>query len=111
MNFRKGDTVSVRGTVKYSYDEGDNDKRVFVDVIGSHETLWIKPEDLTLVSQVFEVGDSVRWPINVEGAAPFLYGTVLAIANDHAWIEFGSCEYCTRLLTSIERVEVSDDVA
>jgi hypothetical protein len=109
MNFRKGDTVSLRGTVKHDFspDGKDGDKRVFVDLIGTHETVWIKPEDLTLVGQMFEVGDSVRW--QNAGEELFLYGVILAISDGHAWIDYGQGEYCTRMLTSVERVQIDGD--
>ncbi len=110
MNFRKGDTVSLQGIVKHNFDASDADKRVFVDVIGSHETLWLKPDDITLVGQLFEVGDSARWLVSGD-ADTFQYGVILAINDGHAWIDMGGGDYCTRLLTAIERVEVSDDIA
>ncbi len=108
MNFRKGDTVSLQGTVKHNFDATDTDKRVFVDVVGSHETLWLKPDDITLVRYAFEVGDSARWLVEEN---TYQYGTILAINEGHAWIDMGGGDYCTRLLTAIERVEVSDDIA
>ncbi len=111
MNFRKGDTVSLQGVIKHNYDETDSDKRVFVDVIGSHDTLWMKPEDITLVGQLFEVGDSARWLVSGGQEVSYQYGTVLAINDDHAWIDLGNGDYCTRLLTTIERVEVNNDIA
>ena len=111
MKFRKGDIVSLRGTVKHNFDpcDGEKDTRVFVDIVGSHETIWIKPEDLKLIQQVMEVGDSVRWPHHVH-ADKFLYGVILAISDGHAWIDYGIGEYCTRTTTSIERVEADGDI-
>ena len=99
MKFRKGDIVSLRGTVKHNFDPYDceKDTRVFVDIVGSHETIWIKPEDVTLVQPMFEIGDQVRW--DEHGA-----GTIVAINDGHAWIGMESGDYCTRLLTAIERM-------
>lgn len=110
MNFRKGDTVSLLGLVKHNFepDRDDADKRVFVDLIGSHETVWIRPVNLKLVRQVFEVGDHVRWLQNA-GEGLFLSGEILAISGEHAWIGMSDGNYCTRMLTSMERVDISSD--
>lgn len=113
MKFRKGDTVSIRGTVKHNFDPtgADPDKRVFVDIIGSHETAWMKPEDVKLVAQTFEVGDEVRWLQNA-GEGLFLSGEILAISGEHAWIGMPDGIYCTRTFSAIERVEVEEtDIA
>jgi len=102
MNYRKGDKVSVLGIVKHNQNE---DKNIFVDVIGSHETLWLEPKDMTLVAPMFEVGDECQWGGTGESLG---IGTVLAISDGHAWIDRGGGDYCTRMLTTIERVD-SDD--
>ncbi len=104
MKFRKGDIVSMQGAIKY---DADDKERVFVRVDGSTEELWVKQEILTLVQPHFEVGDQASWRIG-EG---FQYGTVIGLANDHAWIDLGGGDYCTRTLSSIGRVEVADDIA
>lgn len=98
QKFRKGDVVSVRGVVKH--EQGD-DERIFVDIIGCHDTVWLKPTDMTLVQPMFEIGDSIYW--GEHGA-----GIILAIQDGHAWIGMESGDYCTRLLTAIERAEPAD---
>jgi hypothetical protein len=105
MKYRKGDTVSIKGVVEYNQRE---DKDVFVRVHG--HTHMISSEELTMVSPLFEVGDSVMWPApNQPRSDVFQYGTILAIADDHAWISIGAGDYCTRLLFSIQRVEISEN--
>ena len=93
--FKKGDVVSLQGTIKH--DQGDEEKNIFVDVIGAHDTLWMKPQDMTLVQPFFEVGDAVCW--GDQGS-----GIVHAINDGHAWIGMASGDYCTRLLSTIQRV-------
>lgn len=93
MNYRKGDIVSVLATVKHDAD--DSKERLFLDVNGSHETLWLKPHEVTLVAPNFQVGDGVIWEDGL--------GEILAISGDHAWIEYGNGNYCTRMLGSIKR--------
>ena len=97
MNYRKGDIVNVQGIVKHNFEHIDGDKRVFVDIIGSYETIWIKPEDVTLVQPMFETGEQVRW--DEHGT-----GTIIAINDGHAWIGMDSGDYCTRMLSAIERM-------
>jgi len=94
MNYRKGDIVSVLGIVRH--DEGDDDG-VFVDITDRHDTLWVSPKGLTLVAAKFEVGDKCQFMD--------FSGIVLAISDGHAWIDMGGGNYCTRQLTSIERIE------
>lgn len=97
MQYRKGDIVTLRGRVKH---DGDGTKeRLFIDVIGSHETLWMAPKDIELAQAHFEIGDRVTW----DGGN----GEILAISDDHAWIGRGGGDYCTRLFGSIQR---SDDI-
>jgi hypothetical protein len=102
MNFRRGDKVSIVGTVKHNFttDQADPDKRVFVDVDGTHETIWIKPDCVTLKQSHFEVDDRCTWEGWTDDP-----GTILAISEGHAWIDMGGGSYCTRLLTTIERVD------
>lgn len=104
MKFRKGDIVSVRGIVKY--DERDDSPGIFVDIPGIHSVALFNPRDaqegcLTLVQAYFEVGDSVTFTSN--GSS--LNGTIIGISDEHAWIDLGGGDYCTRLLSSIERIE------
>ena len=98
MKYRQGDKVSVLGIVKHNQSD---DKRVFVDVIGSHDTLWLEPKDMTLVAPMFEVGDRCDW--EVDGGRNG--GIILAVSDGHAWINLDGGYYCTRMLTTIERID------
>jgi hypothetical protein len=97
MNLRKGDKVSIVGTVKHTPDEGE---RVFIELPDYHSDIWINQESVKLVQADFEVGDKCRWDGLIADCA-----TVLAISDGHAWIDMGGGSYCTRLLTAIERVD------
>ena len=101
MNYRKGDVVSVQGVVKHDFNKDDPEHRVFVDIPGTYETLWMEPSSLTLVQHHFEIGDSVTW--DEHGA-----GIIHAIKDHHAWIGMASGDYCTRLLTSIKRADAPE---
>lgn len=105
MKFRKGDKVSLVGVVKYDSDQidTDGDKRIFVTV--GHDDLWLKPEMVKMVAPVFEVDDDVSWD-DIDGTQ---VGTILAISNEHAWLDLGGGGYCTRMLHTISRVDRSDD--
>lgn len=103
MEFRKGDVVSFLGTVKHDAD--DSKERVFIDVTGSHDTVWLKPEDITLVKARFDVGDRVCWGERLpDGAGGVNVGEIIAISGEHAWIEYGAGEYCTRRFGAIDRL-------
>jgi hypothetical protein len=95
MQLRKGDKVSVTGTVTF-YQNGDDS--IFVKIDGSHEDLWIAPSVVNLVQQMFEVGDRVCW------GAPAMNGEIIAICDEHAWIDLGGGDYCTRHFDSITRL-------
>ena len=104
MNYRKGDVVSVQGVVEY--DQTDNDKMVFIKIPGAVHSVAMTPQEctkanLTMVQPMFEVGESVRW----EGHG---IGIIHAIKDGHAWIGMASGDYCTRLLTSINRDETPE---
>jgi hypothetical protein len=101
MNLRKGDKVSIIGTIKYDPKE---DERVFVTVIGSHEDLWTKVSNVTLVQAKFEVGDRVGWDdCGKYSDGKGCEGEILAISGEHAWIEFNDGCYCTRHFGAIYR--------
>ena len=105
MNYRKGDIVSVLGIVRHGKAEGNY---VFVDVTGIHTTVMLEPKEITLVAAKFEVGDKCRLATDtaIGCAEDDPVGTILAISDGHAWIEiFPGGNYCTRQLTSIERIE------
>jgi hypothetical protein len=97
MNLRKGDRVSIVGTVKHTPDPSE---RVFIELPDYHHDIWINQDAVKLVQADFEVGDKCTW--DGFGDTP---ATVLAISDGHAWIDMGGGAYCTRLLTAIERVD------
>lgn len=76
--FRKGDVVTVQGTVEYHYGldvevkiEGNDSKAVS-----------LRPEQLTLVRRDFNVGDRV-----IGGGIYYsVLGAIVAIDNNAAWI-------------------------
>ena len=105
MKWKKGDIVSILGTLMFDQDKDDPEGRIHIDIIGSFEKLWIEPKHLTLVTPLFEVGDKCKWG-GAPGSPPTepMRGTILAISGDFAWIDMGTA-HCTRPLTSIERVD------
>lgn len=114
MQFRKGDVVSVNGTVEYDFNGGDSDdKLLFIKVSGHFQTMGLTPDyfdgaGLKLVQATFEIGDDVSWPTEASQVGG---GVILSISNGHAWIELGGGDYCTRTLTSLTRNEVKPDEA
>ncbi len=101
MKYRAGDVVTVKGVVKLNFDAADDS--VSIEIPGEYEPIWANPEDVTLVHSKIVLGDLVKFvaPTGLES------GRVLAISNDHAWIDLGDGEYATRLLSSIQRDEES----
>lgn len=100
QTYRKGDVVSVQGTVEYDHE---GDELLFFKVPGYFQSVSLMPNqwdgaNLKLVQAALEVGDGVMWD-NGERS-----GEILAIANGHAWIDMGGGDYCTRLLTAIDRI-------
>lgn len=110
MRFRKGDIVSVRGTVEYDCDT--DDELLFIKVPGFYQSVALSPDywngaGLTLVQPRFDVGDEVFWQDGVGNIAG--RGTILAISDGHAWIDMGCGAYCTRMLSTIERAPLKED--
>ena len=99
MKYRKGDKVSVTGTVTHDQRE---DKEVFVRLDGYYTDIMLPAANFTLVQPRFDVGDTV---VLAEGPCQGQRGEILAMQNDHAWIDLGGGDYCTRMLSSIKRVE------
>lgn len=103
MKYRKGDEVTVRAVVKYDQDD---DTHVHLEINGHYQSVMLDKKLITMATPVFEVGDDVSWdapPDHIGG------GVILAISNDHAWIELGGGDYCTRMLTSLTRNEIPSD--
>lgn len=104
IKFRKGDVVTVRAVVRHNCEDDENS--VAVDINGAYDAVWPLVQDVTMIQQQIVIGDRVKFTIPVPGEEPQgLDGLVLAISNDHAWIDIGGGDYCTRTLTSVERVE------
>lgn len=107
MNFRKGDQVSICGVVKH--DQDGDEENIFVDIVGSYETLWMKPENVKLVQAKFECGDRVIW------GDSDCQGEIVSINDGYAWIIMHAGIYCTRHVGTIDRMpelpEVADDAA
>lgn len=113
MKFRKGDVVSICGTVEYDHGTGDDTDMLFIKIKGHYTSLGLTPDHfdetkLTLVLPRFDVGDSVCFKIGAD--ENYVYGVILAISDGHAWIDYQSGDFCTRTLTSIERVPIEDDI-
>lgn len=105
IKFRKGDIVSIQGSVKY--DTAEDDTFVSVWIGATADTVMPKPSELTLVRQKIEIGDMVSFTLPPIGRDPegVRVGRVLAISNDHLWLDLGGGEYCTRLSDKVERLE------
>lgn len=103
IKFRKGDVVSLQAVVRHDFAEGDDD--VTVDIDGAlRSDNWVKLQFVTIVRQKIEVGDRVEFHADPSDAETYHCGNVLAICNDHAWIDSGA-EYFTRRLDDIRRAE------
>lgn len=100
MKYRKGDIVSVKAVVRHNCEDDENS--VAVDINGVYDAVWPRVQDVTVDQQKIEVGNDVKF-VGVDGGAGF--GTVLAISNEHAWIDLGDGDYCTRLLSGLKRAE------
>jgi hypothetical protein len=103
--FRKGDVLLLKVTVKH--DTNAEDGEITVMQVDGYAPIYAKVADTELVHQFIEIGDRVLWT----GRSDEDFGTVLAVANDHAWIDLGGGDYCTRTLSSIYRAKVSDESA
>jgi len=97
--FRKGDIVSIQGTVRFSPDEGDEHISLEIaNAIGS--PIWVKPEAATLVLARIEVGDKV-WTYDLGYEC---LGELVAIRNGKAWVEIDAIMY-TYAVSDLKRAE------
>ena len=105
IKFRKGDIVSVQGTVTYVGD-GDDDL-VHVEIPGSiRSDSYIKADALTVVRQNIIAGDQVEGNfVDAAGEMQTCTGTAIAISNDHVWIDMGGGDYCTKHISYVKRAE------
>lgn len=81
--FRKGDVVSVTGTIKYDQDE---EAGVFIDLDGYYSTIMLSPDRVTLLAPRIDVGERVR-------GKNFLEATVLARDVDKLWAKLDDGNY------------------
>ncbi len=102
MQYRKGDIVSLTGTVKYDYDQSDEDRKVTVSINGHYSDVWLDEKFVTLITPIFEVGDSVTWakPTDPPGINS---GEIVGLSGEHAWIDMQDGNYCTRHFGAIQR--------
>lgn len=103
MKYRKGDAVTVLAVVKFDQDD---DTHVHIEINGHYQSVMLDQKLITMAKPLFEVGDDVSWDAEACQAAG---GVILAISNDHAWIELGGGDYCTRMLSTLTRNEVPPD--
>lgn len=78
MKFRKGDKVSAVGVVGYTYEGQDS---VAVAFPGA-PTVYLKPEEITLVERKFEVGERVH--IHEDTVRVWV---VAAVDGDDLWLK------------------------
>lgn len=100
MKFRKGDKVSVSGVVEYDHD-GSNDV-LFFKIPGTYQSIGLTPDQwanagVKLEEPNFVVGDRVTW---TDGTGS---GEILSLNEGHAWIGMGGGDYCTRMVSTIQR--------
>lgn len=104
--FRKGDKVSVQGTVAYDHDGTLG--HLFIDLPDSAQVL-AKPEYVTLVAQAIEPGDLVEVKLSTRMAV----GTVIAVYAERgmAWLDLGDEGTAQQPLASLKRVERTLEIA
>lgn len=83
--YRKGDVVSVIGTIRHDYRPGE-DNSVFIDVDGHYGALLVSPEQVMLLAPRIDVGEHVRWTNGNEGR-------VLASDSDKLWVKLDDGSY------------------
>ena len=82
MKFRKGDKVTLFGTVKHDCDA--DEVAVAVDVDGHFSTIWPSLDQVELVSPKLIVGDAV----SIYNSDGILSGKILAISPDgFLWVQ------------------------
>lgn len=101
IKFRKGDIVLIQGTVKY--DTTEDDTFVSVWIGATADTVLPKPSEVELFKQHIEIGDMVSFNLNADASR---VGRVLAIDNDHVWVDLGGGDYCTRTVHIVTRCDV-----
>lgn len=104
--FRKGDKVSVQGTVAYDHD--GTLVHLFIDMPDGAQII-VKPDSVSLVSQRFEAGDVV----DVKLATRIAAAMVLAVSEEHgmAWLDLGPDGTAQQPLATLTRSEQPRDIA
>lgn len=97
MKFRKGDTVSVSGTVEFG---GVDYVRVKFEE--AYTTVTFQPKEVTMVLPSFEVGDRVS--VLSRDRQTRVHGNILALAVEHAWIDCGGA-FVTAKFDHLSRIE------
>lgn len=94
MNFRKGDIVTIKGTVKYDTLAGET---VTITPEGHYSDVHVPASTVTLLQPKFEVGDAVIWGT--------FSGDIVAIYEECAWIKAGANgALCTVALVQLTRL-------
>jgi hypothetical protein len=91
---RRGDVVSIRGTVKY--DVGASDEYVHVQIHDS--TIAVARMSIAdLVAPHIDIGDRVWWH---EGGRKH-EGELVSVSGDYVWVKLGDGRPLTRSLSAI----------
>jgi hypothetical protein len=94
--FKKGDIVSLKGSVEYEH--GGTLKIVLVD----HQPAYANVGDVTMVAPNFDIGDDVI----TDTGEPY---TVAAIYRDFAWVYSDKEGFDTVELATLKRPEPADE--
>lgn len=102
--FRKGDKVTITGTVRHDFDSADGNY-IHVDLNGTlgPSTHIFYPALVAMKRAHFEPGDMVRWSDSKND--DICIGEVLAISDDYLWISAKSGLFWTMHVDMVERVE------
>ncbi|MCO5085109.1 MAG: hypothetical protein M9939_26465 [Mesorhizobium sp.] len=92
--FRKGDRVSVMGTVRH---DQRGDAQVFLDIDGYYSPVSVGAEEVTLVYPRLDPGDRVRWTNGV-------VAQVIAAADGFLWVKSDKGERWTWPATEVSFV-------
>lgn len=100
---RKGDVVSVNGVVLSDPNDFNGTMKVRVKVEPYHD-IYVLAAHVNMVRPEFQEGDKVQWGEN-DLEEPFS-GQVLAIANDHLWVDRGDGNFSTVWINEASRVAI-----
>lgn len=98
--YRKGDIVTVRAVVETHYTEGEILKdQVKIEIEGTHQSVFVKPDQLTIQIPFFAPGERVRKRNSTDRT-----GTVAANAEGEVWVRFDNGKHGTVLATDLEPI-------